>query len=352
VRRLALVLAAFAAAALLTPARAAALPPGTHVQLFKGGLNFPVDIAYVPNSHKLFFTEKNTGAVRVILNGSLLPAPCVVLDVVNDGERGALGLALDPNYASNHFIYVYFTKRLPLENRVTRFTVVNNRCTAAHPIITGIPTVSGYHNGGQLLFLGGHLFVTVGEGHNAANAQNLGTRLGKVLRYNPNGTIPADNPFLIGGHRSPIWSYGHRNGFGLARKPGTQLLYETENGPNCDDELNRIVRGRNYGWGSGYVCGSNGVGASPVAPLKRWTPTIAPTDPWWYGGTIAALRGSIYMGDFNTGTLRRITLNAAGTAVRTISITYRAGTGILDVSSGPGGWLYFATQNGIYRIVS
>ena len=342
---------ASAAVALLLPARAAALPPGAHVQVFKGGLNFPVDMAYVPNSHKLFFTEKNTGAIRVILNGQLLPTPCVDLDVVNDGERGALGLVLDPHYPQNHFIYVYFTKRSPLENRVTRFTVRDNRCINAHPIITGIPSVSGYHNGGQLLFLRGMLYVTVGEGHDAANAQRLNTRLGKVLRYNPNGTIPADNP-VLGGRRSAIWSYGHRNGFGLVRKPGTNLLYESENGPNCDDEVNRIMRGRNYGWGNGYVCGTNGVGPNPVAPMKRWTPTIAPTDPWWYGGSVKALRGSIYLGDFNTGTLRRITLNQNGTAVRSIGVTYRAPSGIMDVSSGPGGWLYFCTQTAIYRIVS
>jgi hypothetical protein len=85
--------------------------------------------------------------------------------------------------------------------------------------------------------------------------------------------------------------------------------------------------------------------------MKRWTPTIAPTDPWWYGGSVEALRGSIYLGDFNTGSLRRITLNQAGTAIRSIAITYHAPSGIVDVSSGPGGWLYFATQSAIYRIV-
>jgi aldose sugar dehydrogenase len=350
-RRLALALLACIGIALLIPARAAALPPGTHVQLFKSGLNFPVDMAYVQGTKKMFFTEKNTGAIRVIQNGILLPTPCVVLDVVNDGERGALGLALDPAYQHNHFLYVYFTKRSPLENRVTRFTVLNNRCISAHPIITAIPTVSGYHNGGQLLFLAGKLFVTVGEGHNPANAQNLRTRLGKILRYNPDGTVPTDNPFMNGAQHSPIWSYGHRNGFGLVHKPGTQLLYESENGPSCDDEFNHILRGRNYGWGTGYVCGTNGVGPSPVAPMARWTPTIAPTDPWWYGGTVAALRGSIYMGDFNTGSLRRITLNASGTAIASMGVIYRAPSGIVDVSSGPGGWLYFATQSAIYRIM-
>ena len=211
--------------------------------------------------------------------------------------------------------------------------------------------MAGYHNGGQLLFLRQQAVRDRRRGPRPGNAQQLNTRLGKVLRYNRDGGDPAPTTRSWAGAARAIWSYGHRNGFGLMAKPGTNLLYETENGPNCDDELNRIMQGRNYGWGNGYVCGTNGVGPQPVAPLKRWTPTIAPTDPWWYGGRIKRMRGSIYMGDFNTGTLRRITLNRAGTAVKSISLTYHAPSGIIDVSCGPGRWLYFATQSAIYRIV-
>ena len=126
--------------ALAAPSQAHALTRGTHVEVFKRGLNQVVDMAYVPRSTTLFYTEKNTGAIRVIVSHKLLPRPCVTLDVVSDGERGALGLVLDPDYRTNHYLYVYFTKRAPLENRVTRFTVTNNRCTHAHPLITGIPS--------------------------------------------------------------------------------------------------------------------------------------------------------------------------------------------------------------------
>ena len=298
-------------------------------------------------------TPRRTRAeIRVIVRHKLLPRPCVTLDVVSDGERGALGLVLDPDYRPNHYLYVYFTKRSPLENRVTRFTVKSNRCThAASPDHRDPDQWPATTTAGSCSSWANKLFVTVGENHDPGNAQNLHTRLGKVLRYNRDGSIPRTNP-MLGGRRSAIWSYGHRNGFGLTAKPNTNLLYETENGPNCDDELNHIMKGRNYGWGNGYVCGTNGVGPRPVAPLKRWTPTIAPTDPWWYRGRIKRMRGSIYMGDFNTGTLRRITLNRAGTAVKSISLTYHAPSGIIDVSSGPGRWLYFATQTAIYRIVS
>jgi glucose/arabinose dehydrogenase len=352
VRRTAVIAALVAAlAAMLVPASAGALPRGTHVQLFVGGLNFPVDIAYVPNSHTLFFTEKNTGNIWVVVNHTLLPQACVRLPVLNDGERGALGLVVDPHFRTNHYLYVYFTNRSPVENRVVRFTVTANRCVSPKVIIRGIPSVSGYHNGGQLLFVGTKLFVTVGEGHTAGNAQYLGTRLGKILRYNPNGTIPSDNPVFLG-RRSAIWSYGHRNGFGLALRGYTGQVFETENGPNCDDEVNRILRAHNYGWGDGYRCGTNGVGPRPTAPLERWTPTIAPTDPWYYTGRVRQLRDALIMGDFNTGTLRRIVLNRKGTGVVSTSSIYRIDGGILDVSSGPGAWLYFATPTAIYRIVS
>jgi len=339
-----------AGALLAWAAPAQALPRGTHVQTFMTGLNQVVDMAFVPGSRTIFYDEKNTGRIRVIVRGHLLSQPCRDLDVVSDGERGALGLVLDPHYRRTHWLYVYFTKRSPLQNRVTRFTVIDHRCTHPHPLVTGIPSRAGYHNGGQLFFLGGKLFITVGENDDPGNAQNLHTRLGKVLRYNRNGTIPADNP-ILGGRRTAIWSYGHRNGFGLTARPGTKQLFETENGPNCDDELNRIRKGRNYGWGNGYVCGTAGVGPNPTPPLKRWTPTIAPTDPWWYQGRIRRMRGSIYMGDYNTGTLRRITVNARGTAVRSISKTWQAPSGIIDVTVGPGGWLYFSTATTIYRIV-
>ena len=348
-KRLAALVLALAALAL--PGTAHALPKGTHVQVYKGGLNQIVDMAYVPGTKKIFFTEKDTGKIRVLRRGKLLSQACVHLKVVSDGERGALGLALDPHFERNHYLYVYFTKRHPLENRVTRFTVDHNRCVHSHPLITGIPTIAGYHNGGQLYFLGGKLFVTVGEGHTAGNAQNLHTRLGKILRYNRDGSIPRDNP-VLGGRRTAIWSYGHRNGFGLTSKPNTKMLYETENGPNCDDELNWIRKGHNYGWGDGYVCGTGGVGPHPVAPLKRWSSVIAPTDPWWYTGKIARMRGSIYMGDYDTGSLRRIRLTSSGKKVARITVIHHAPSGIIDVSDGPGGWLYFSTATAIYRIVN
>ncbi|HEV3472995.1 MAG TPA: PQQ-dependent sugar dehydrogenase, partial [Actinomycetota bacterium] len=117
----------------LTPS-ATALPSGTRVETYRSGLAFPVDMAWVTGTKKIFFTEKNSGRVRIMVGKRLLDRPCVDLDVVSDGERGALGIALHPNFKDNHHLYVYYTNRSPLDNRVTRFTVRNNRCTDANHI--------------------------------------------------------------------------------------------------------------------------------------------------------------------------------------------------------------------------
>ncbi|MGH2818293.1 MAG: PQQ-dependent sugar dehydrogenase [Actinomycetota bacterium] len=326
------------------PTASEAIPRGTRVQTYRGGLAFPVDMAWVPGTRKIFFTEKNTGKVRVMLGRRLLGRACVNLDVQSEGEQGALGIALHPRFKRNHHLYVYYTNASPRENRVTRFTVRNNRCRARNHILRNIPASSGYHNGGQLEFVGSKLFVSVGENHRAGEAQDRTNRLGKILRVNPNGSIPSNNPF-----GNAVWSYGHRNPFGLAHRPGTRRLYSSENGPSCDDELNRIARGRNYGWGAGYDCGTRGVGPNAKRPMKRWTPVIVPTDLWWYRGRMKALSGSLYMGDFQ-GRLHRLVLNRKGTAVRRDRIIH-SGNSIVDVSEGPGGWLYFMTPSSIRRIV-
>jgi glucose/arabinose dehydrogenase len=322
------------------------------VTRYQSGLDFPVDMAWVPGTKKFFFTEKATGKVRVMIRHRLLSRPCVKLDVNSVGERGTLGIVLRSHFHSNHQLYVYYTNASPLENRVTRFTVRHNRCTKPKAILRGLSaSSSGYHNGGQLEFMHGKLFVSTGEAHDAALAQSVSSMLGKVLRLRPSGAIPRRNPFSKPGSPNPVWTYGHRNPFGLTKQPGGNLLVESENGPACDDELNLIKKGRNYGWGAGYQCGTRGVGPRPKGPLTRWTPTIVPTDPWWYQGRLKALSGAVYMGDYETGSLHRFRLDSTGHLVSQ-RVIFHASEGIVDVSKGPGRWLYFLTPTAIYRLTS
>jgi glucose/arabinose dehydrogenase len=324
---------------------AGALPNGTGVRTYQSGLNFPIDMAWVEGTRKIFFTEK-TGAIRVMMGRNLLATPCTTLDVNSDGERGALGIALHPKFKRNHKLYVYYTNASPLENRVSSFVVKDNRCTERSAIVTGLDASSqGYHNGGQLEFVGNKLFVSVGEAHSPAEAQDTTNRLGKILRVNADGSVPLGNPF-----NNAVWSYGHRNPFGLAHKPGTSKLYSSENGPSCDDELNYIRKGRNYGWGDGYQCGTRGVGTNPKGPIVRWSNIIVPTDPTWYRGKLKALNG-LLMGDYGNGDIHRFRMNREKTRVSRDRIVYNGSEGIVDVSKGPGGWVYFLTSSAIMRIV-
>jgi glucose/arabinose dehydrogenase len=347
VKARAAVLALVVAASLISLApSASALPPNAKVQKYKLGLHFPIDMARAPGSKTIFFTEKNTGKIRVLKGRNLKARACEHLNVNSTGERGLLGIALHPKFKQNRFLYVYFTKANPLEHQVKRFTVRNGRCRNPKVIVGGISASSGgYHNGGQIEFAGGKLYVSTGEQHNPAFAQQTNNRLGKILRFNPNGSIPDGNPF-----NNAVWSYGHRNPFGLAHKPGTTKIYSTENGPSCDDEFNVIKKGRNYGWGSGYQCGTRGVGPNPKGPDVRWSSIIVPTDPTFYRGKMKSLRGDVYTGDFG-GRIRRMVMNRKDTSVRRERIILSGQSGITDVTEGPGGWLYFATTNGIKRIV-
>lgn len=340
-----LVVAALTALALSIPTTSPALPDGTRVETYQGNLDFPIDMAWVKGTRKIFFTEKG-GAIRVMKRGRLLTQPCATLPVNSDGERGALGIALHPRFKRNHRLYVYFTNASPIENRVRRYIVDGNMCTQPRDIVTGIRSQT-IHNGGQIEIVRGKLFVAVGEAGDPSLAQDTGSRLGKILRFRPDGTVPNDNPF---GPTNPVWSYGHRNPFGLAHKPGTGKVYSSENGPSCDDELNYIRRGRNYGWGSNYQCGTAGVGIDPKGPMVRWSNIIVPTDPTWYKGKLRALNGLI-MGDYGNGRLHSFVMNDSSSRVRRDRIVYDGADGIVDVSKGPGGWLYFLTNNAIKRVV-
>ena len=319
-------------------------------KVYKRGLEFPVDMAW-DGGDRIFFTEKATGNVRVLDGRRLADEPCVKLEVNSLGERGTLGIALDPAFEDNGYLYVYYTNASPLENRVTRFTVDDAACTQPEHIVTGIPaTEAARHNGGQLEIIDDKLFVSVGDGYDDPSvAQDPASLLGKVLRYNLDGSIPEDNPFSDGGDAAAAWTIGHRNPFGLAHNPKTGVLYEAENGPECDDELNMIVKGANFGWGSGYSCGTNGVGDDPQKPLVRWSEPVVPTDPWFYEGATESLSGHLYLGEFGSGKLHRFTLNEAGDDVVADDVIYDSPSQIVDVSEGPGELLYFLTVDGIYR---
>ena len=175
---------------------------------------------------RLFVAEQG-GRLRVIKDGVLLPTPFLTLTVSSVGERGLLGVAFDPAFATNRFVYVYYTATTPaIHNRISRFTANGDVAVAGSEIVLlDLNNLSGAtnHNGGALAFGGdGKLYVAVGENANGANAQSFDNLLGKMLRLNSDGSIPTDNPFFgtATGNNRAIYSLGLRNPFTFAFSPG------------------------------------------------------------------------------------------------------------------------------------
>src|SRR6266852_7212879 len=229
------------------------------------------------------------GNLRVVKNGTLLPTPFVTLTVDSSGERGLLGVAFDPSFATNNFVYVYYTvPGSPAHNRVSRFTANGDVAVAGSEVVLlNLDNLSSAtnHNGGAIHFgPDGKLYVAVGENANSANSQTLVNLLGKVLRINSDGTIPADNPFFnTAGARKEIWAYGLRNPYTFAFQPGTGRLFIDDVGQDTWEEINDGIAGSNYGWPTTEGPTNNPAFRGPLYAYNHSTGT--PTGCALTGGT-------------------------------------------------------------------
>jgi glucose/arabinose dehydrogenase len=233
-------------------AAAATLAGGFSETSIATGLRKPTAMAFAPDG-RLFVCEQE-GTLRVIKNGVLLSTPFVSLTVSALGERGLLGVAFDPDFQSNGFVYVYYTATTPsIHNRVSRLTANGDVAEAGSEIslLDLEPLGATNHNGGAIHFGGdGKLYVAVGENAVPSNAQTLDNRLGKILRINSDGSIPGDNPFYnqASGVNRSIWALGLRNPFTFAVEPLSGTLHINDVGQNTWEEINLGVAGANYGW--------------------------------------------------------------------------------------------------------
>jgi glucose/arabinose dehydrogenase len=305
------------------------------------GLELPWAMAFAPDG-RLFFTER-PGRVRIIQNGALLPQPAVTIaDVRAEGEGGVLGLALHPAFAENRLVYVAYTARdgAGARNRVVRFREVAN--TLAEPaVLVDDLAAAAIHNGARVRFgPDGKLYVTMGDAADTSLPQDLASSNGKVLRMNDDGSMPSDNPFP-----SLIYSYGHRNPQGIDWHPVSGELWGTEHGATGNDELNRILPGRNYGW---PVIEGAATRAGMEAPVLFYNPAIAPSGASFYTGTrIPAFTGNLFFAALRGMHLHRVRL-VAGDPTRVLAeerlLENRFGR-LRDVITGPDGALYFSTSN-------
>ena len=340
-----------------TGAHAATLPAGFTESLVASGLNNPTAMQFAPDG-RLFVCEQG-GRLRVIKNGSLLSTPFLTVTVSSTGERGLLGVAFDPDFAVNQYVYVYYTATTPaIHNRVSRFTANGDvAASGSERVLLDLENLSATnHNGGALAFGPDEkLYISVGENAVASNAQTLGNRLGKVLRVNKDGSIPTDNPFFTTatGVNRAIWALGLRNPFTFAFNASGSSMFINDVGQSSQEEINEGRAGANYGWPN-----TEGPTSDPRFDSPRYSYAHA-------GGACAIVGGAFYtpmtaqfptdylneyfFADYCAGWIRRLD-PANGNAVTTFA------TGIaspVDLKVGDDGSLYYLARGSggaVYRI--
>jgi glucose/arabinose dehydrogenase len=321
--------AILAAVLLVTSTSAATLPPEPEPWLT--GLRFPVNMAWAPDE-TLFFAEKELGNVRMVVDGELAPEPVAHVDVTVSFETGLLGIAVDPEWPDEPWLYLYYSDAADARNRLIRIRVEDGREVDRETLVDALPTAAAYHNGGDMLFgADGMLYLTVGDAHDGERAQDPADLGGKVLRLMPDGSIPADNP--IPG--TLTYTLGHRNSFGLCVDPATGDLWETENGEPVE-ELNRLRAGANYGWPVGQGALNQKGFQDPVITLTE----VAPTG-------CAIWRGHLYFATYGDGILRRLALDGS-----TSGTVFGFDEPAFDLVVGPDDRLYASTGATIWRFAA
>jgi glucose/arabinose dehydrogenase len=339
---------AFLAACGLPQEQLAGTPPDLKIEVVVGGLDTAWAIDFAPDG-RIFLTER-PGRIRVVGGGRLLPEPWMTLEVAAVGEAGLMGLALDPQFSQNRFVYVAHTYRATngrMQNRLVRLREdpKTNKGSLDKVLIDNVAGANN-HDGGRVKFgPDGKLYWTMGDAQTTRLAQSLSSLNGKILRLNVAGTIPTDNPFP----NSYVYSYGHRNPQGLAWQPKTQRLYSTEHGPSgfqgcCRDELNYIEPGKNYGWPEIRGDETREGMVPPVANAgtsETWAPagaTFVSRGPWAGSLLFTGLRGQ---------TLYRVVLdfNDPRKVAMFERLLYRQFGRLRDIAEGPDGNLYLLTSN-------
>ena len=348
------------------------LPSGFSLEAtWISGLNQATAMTFAPDG-RLFIAEQG-GAVRVVKTGVLLPTPLLAVTVDSRGERGLLGLAMDPAFPDQPYVYCHYTALMPLpHNRISRFTVSADVVLPGSEVpLIDLPPLSSAtnHNGGALHFgLDGKLYVGVGDNANGAQAQDLSSPFGKLLRFNSDGGIPSDNPYTttqIGLARG-IWALGLRNPFTFAFQPGTGLLHLNDVGQNAWEEINLGDKGANYGWPTveGPSSLSNfhsprfayGHPAEPVgqpASTGTFLQGSAIAGGAFYpasGGSFpATYAGSYFFADYGSGWVARMDITN-GTDSRAVYTFANLGGNPVDLLVGPEGALYVLGRSQIQRI--
>jgi glucose/arabinose dehydrogenase len=287
-----------------------------------GPLDYPAGFTFAPDG-RIFYGERYTGEIRIknFTTGSNTVFGTIT-DVSGEGEQGLLGLAIHPDYPDVPVVYAYATRLVRGQPRNQIISMKDSGGIATDPriIFTSNMVANTNHQGGRILFgADGYLYAIIGDAQSKANAQKPKVHAGKLLRMTDHGKVPPDNP--VAG--SFAFARGFRNSFGFAFDPFTGLLWETENGPECNDEINIVESGQNLGWGPRAHCtdppdpaSTNLDGPDPVMPLASYTPTVAPVGIAFCDGCSlgAAEEGRAFYSRLNFRSIRRLVLTQTGCA--------------------------------------
>lgn len=348
---------------LLPPAPGWATPPtGFQSRTLIISLNEPTALAFLPDGRMLIL--ERGGTIRIVQPGATKVDPTLFLTLPNGtslaGERGLLGIAIDPNFTTNHFIYVFYTAANPLEDRVSRFTVSGNIALpgSERVIWEDIEASAYYHHGGCVAFgPDGRLYISLGDFDvTPSAAMDLTSYRGKIVRVNADGTIPADNPFNDGAgpHLDAIWARGLRNPYRFSFDSATGRMYIGDVGSNNDltsiEEINVGKAGANYGWpkfeGAAHTSGFT----DPIFTYVHGGSGAAIIAGFVYRGSQfpAAYNGSLFYGDYVRSWVRRLTMDGSGNVTGNVFFEPNdATTGgpygfPVDIKQGPDGALYYA----------
>ena len=357
--------------AVLTPA-AAQQPreieqenPGLRVEQLFEDLGIPWGMTFL-SAEQLLITERDGGVRLLDINKLSVTTISGAPRVVARGQGGLLDVAVSPDYLADGWIYFTYSK--PVDGKaattLARARLQQRRLVDWQELlVTDSATDGGRHFGSRIAFDNqGHVYFGVGDRGERPQAQNLGNHIGTIMRLRLDGSVPADNPFTGDpAARDEIWSFGHRNPQGLLFDTATRKLWSIEHGPRGGDEINLILKGRNYGWpvvshGKEYW-GPVSIGEGTSKPgmeqaRKVYIPSIAPGSLIMYRGeAFPAWRGNLFSGALKLRHLNRITLSDNGEVLAEERLLEDLGERIRALAQGPEGWIYFSTDSGrILRI--
>jgi len=331
---------------------------GYKIETVAEGLDYPWSIAFLPSGD--YLVALRVGEVRRISPAGGVSEPLTGLpDTYVASQGGYFDIMLDPDFASNKTVYLSFAHGTATENgtRIVKGTLGETSVEDVQTLFTVSPLKdTPVHYGGKMIFLAdGTLMMTTGDGFEYREAaQDKFSLLGKIIRINKDGSVPADNPYADGSQgNAKVWSYGHRSPQGLVLDDTTGIVYMHEHGAQGGDELNAVLPARNYGWPA-VTKGINYSGAyvSPlqsapgiVEPLTYWVPSIAPSGLAIYdGAAFPHWQGDLFVGALVDQEVRHIKLEA-GKVVSEEPIFTEIAARIRDIRVGPDGFLYILTDS-------